>query len=110
MTVASIISQLVLVLCLQLNVAGNSREPQPSGLRQGDSSISPRTVRRPKGDGTSRTVRVAVEGSQMCLYRTISVAAADRAGAVIREAMKKHGIEGNPSQYHLQLLNHLNES
>ena len=92
---------------MQLRDSSGGREPQPSSVRQGDSSISPRRV---QGDETTRTVRVAVEGSQLCLYRTISITAADRAGAVVREAMKKHGLEGNPSQYHLQLLNHLNES
>ena len=49
---------------------------------------------------------MAVEEKSMCLYRTISVAESDRAGSVVREAMRKHGIEGDPSNYHLHIVNH----
>ena len=47
-----------------------------------------------------------MEDSSVCLYRTIFLAEEDRAGAVVREAMKKHGIEGDPSRYHLEIANH----
>ena len=52
---------------------------------------------------------MAVEDSSVCLYRTISVGVSDRAGAVLREALKKHGIVGDPSNYHLILADHLNK-
>ena len=80
----------------------------PSRLREGQSSIS---TGQPHSEaaGSCKRVRVAVEGSSVCLYRTISVTGSDRAGGVVREAMKKHGIEGDPAHYHLQLTDHLNQ-
>ena len=75
---------------------------------RGDSNISPQRVGRQGGSGC--TVRVAVEGSECCLYRTISITETDRARSVVMKAMKKHGIEGDPGHYHLKLLNHHNES
>ena len=76
--------------------------------RQGDSSISPQRVRRQGESG--HTVRVALEGSELCLYRTISITETDRVGTVVRAAMKKHGVEGDPCHFHLLLLNKQNES
>ena len=76
--------------------------------RQGDSSISPQRVRRQGESG--HTVRVALEGSELCLYRTISITETDRVGTVVRAAMKKHGVEGDPRHFHLLLLNKQNES
>lgn len=87
-------------------------DQRPSCLRHGESSIAPSTTRRKVDEGaaiTSRTVRVAMEKSSLCLYRTISVTETDRARAVVKKAMKKYGIEEDPAHYHLQMLNHLNE-
>ena len=93
-------------------VGGDIADPLPSSLRHGQSSISTTHLQTSSSSSSSssagKRVRVAVEGSSVCLYRTISVTEADRAGAVVREAMKKYGIEGDPSHYHLQLADNLN--
>ncbi|CAI8037746.1 Ral guanine nucleotide dissociation stimulator-like 1 [Geodia barretti] len=76
-------------------VSGEKSCHLPSNLRHGQSSIST-TQSSSSSSPTSRRVRVAVEDSSVCLYRTISVSESDRAGAVVKEAMKKHGIKEIP--------------
>ncbi|CAI8032498.1 Ral guanine nucleotide dissociation stimulator-like 1 [Geodia barretti] len=92
-------------------VSGEKSCHLPSNLRHGQSSISTTQSSSSSSSSspTSRRVRVAVEDSSVCLYRTISVSESDRAGAVVKEAMKKHGIKGDPSHYHLQLASRLNK-
>ena len=74
--------------------------PPQSQTHQHTSSISPQPPRK----FGSRTVRVALSGSGQCMYRSIQVSEGDRASSVLRLALQKHGITGDPAHYSLELL------